>query len=488
MKNWKSLSLAALMLSFALPVSCGEVITTMVNWYSPIGQFNGNRLWMNDGYKYAKTVKNGQNYPLSINRLNLPAAIPEIGSPEFMKIVYAGAFEELQIMKSAGIDVVLYDSLPMPDYDPSKPLSYANSPTSHYMSFLEWLKAAKELNMKVGIFIDVQNYSGEYPKGYALNTQEWIKVIAGILDNLPADQTSLWKVNGVPAIIHFGTDSSGKRSPEKDAPAPDGGWRNVISELRKQGKQFYFIADMRVHIPEKGDWKNTGVNALYTFGPAGPSTFNADSSVEMKDFFTPLGLPYYFSISPGYYWRKVAYTEPDFKRIHAFYEKAVSEKTEKVHIMTWNDMGEDTDIWPSANKGDCLIDVFAYYNAWYKNGTPPKLAQEHLILAYPIAISDEKLTPAPHWGGGRWKSPDYAPKVFYWANLKEPRKLEIPGAGSVELPTGLSMGQFPSSVSPCEKLSVSINGKMQEAPGIVKSEKENLKIRYFDLLKGKPAN
>jgi len=467
----------------ALPVNAGEVITTVVNWYSPVGQFNGNQLWMhNGGYSYEGRVKRGQNYPTTWQRLAMPATAPAIGSPEYLKLTYEGAKAELLDMKAAGIDVALYDCLPMPDYDPAKPLTYANSPISHYLSFFEWLRAASECGMKVGVFLDIRNRSGDYPKGRDLNVQEWVKVISGVLDNLPKDKTAeaLWRVNGVPALIHFGTDSVCKAPPEKGDPAPDGGWRKVISELRKQGKKFYFVADMRTHIPEKAEWKHVA-DALYTFSPGGPDTYLADSGAEMKAFFAPMGIPYYFSTSPGYYWPKVAYVEPGFKRIHSAYAKAVAERAEKVHVLTWNDIGEDTDILPTANKGRCLLTVYAYYNAWYKNGTPPPLTEEHLILCYPLSVSPEKITPTQTWGNGRWKERGYAPRVFYWANLKTARKVEIAGVGTVELPAGLSMGEFAGLAGKCDALKVTVDGAVKELPGIVEKPKEDFRFRYVDL-------
>jgi hypothetical protein len=176
------------------------------------------------------------------------------------------------------------------------------------------------------------------------------------------------------------------------------------------------------------------------FAPASPATFMVDEQTIMSNYFS---IPFMWSVSPGYYNATVnAYTEPDFRRIHDTYLAAIKAGAKFMNVLTWNDFGEDTDIAPSADKGHSLLDIFTYYNQWFKSGKQPPVITDKVIISYPMRIPSEVHTKSPVFGGGRWVAPPYTPKVFYWANIKSGRTLEVSGVGKVELPSGLSMGEI----------------------------------------------
>jgi len=468
-----------------------RVFVVALSWFSRVGQMNGSRVWRKDGFNYA-AHKRGEimNYPLPPASFEMPASAPAIGSPDYYRLQYLGAKEDLQLMKSAGFDVALYDMLPVPDYDPAKPASIANEPLSRFDVFLEWLKAAEAVDMKAGIFADIANQSAEYPKRRSITGDEWRKIISGALANLP-DSKALWKENGVPAIMHFGSDDYFDK---KDAPVspdivPDGGWRQVLAKLRADGKKFFFVADVRPH--EKVlEWDSIA-DAVYIFAPAAPLSFLSGYQEEVSAKFKK---PYYWFVSCGYYRGGTSYTEPDFKRVHDAYMSAIMADAKDMVVESWNDMNEDHDIWPSANKGSCLLDVFSYYNKWFKAGSQPQIEKEMAFICYPKRIPETVVTKAPVWGGGRWKAPAFSPKVFYWSLLKSPRKVEIEGVGSVQLPAGLSLGElgtigkerFPETGV---RLKLSVDGAVREIPALTRTKLESqcsgeggLEFRYLDIL------
>ncbi len=458
-----------------------EVIVTYVSWKTPLGALNGNRQWQD--YAYDRAKKNGNNYPVFATPTRLPEKPPVIGSPEYMKLTMPFALETLTQMKQAGIDVMLYDCMPLPGYDPAQSWSYDNIPLASYGMLPVWLEAAAETGMKIGIFVEPSNYSGDCLQRYSPNPAQNRELLTAILANLPSGKAAdaLWRIDGAPVIIHFATDSCMGHAPDKNAPAPDGGWRDIIKELKKNNANFYFIADIRTHTPNRQIWSEFA-DAVYDFSPAGPANYAAETGEEMKKYFDKLNTPYIFSSSPGYYNRKV-YTEPEFKRIHNLYQSAIKNHADKIHIITWNDTVESTDIWPSHDKGHCLLDVYSYYNHWFKSGKQPAAEPEHIILAYPKVISSQITSPPLKWGGGRWTGRPYSPKVFYWANLQTPRRVKAGAAGEVLLPAGLSMGEFPGEMAVCDTLGVELDGATLSYPGVGTSDKEDLNFRYIDLLK-----
>lgn len=423
-----------------------QVIVGVLSWYSPLGALNGVHDFQSNGYLYraqAALGSNIANYPLPLG-VSYPNQAPVVGGLEFLDLSQKSASKSLQLMKLANFDVAAFDMLPWPAYQFDQPRLGDNQPFSHFPVFLQWLKAAADLKMKVALFADIQNLSGDYPQGYKLNVQEWTNVIKGALDGMKDvdgnDYKEVWKLNGKPAIFHFGTDSSSGAPPDSDPSAlkPDQGWRRVIQNVHDSGRSFSFIADVRPLYDNLAEWENF-VDGAYIFGPAAPAGFLKERQPQIASKFKKV--PFIWSVSPGYYNARIsAYTQPDFNRIHEAYQAAIAAHAPYMFVMTWNDFSEDTDIEPSVNKGSALLTVFRYYNEWFKAGSQPNWSgEDHIVLSYPLRIPRTVLTKPVVWG--LYKSPDFKPKMFYWAWVREPRNLTVDGVGEIKLPQGLSFGE-----------------------------------------------
>jgi len=246
-----------------------EVIVSVMCWYSPLGSLNGVRNWQVGGYQYERN-RSGEskaNFPVP-SGLKLPSQLVP-GSEEYHALLADAAKIELAKIKSGGFDVAVFDMLPWPAYDPGARASITNVPFNEFRTFLSWLKAGESVGIKVGFSPDVQNRSGDYPKGYKLNAEEWVRNLAGAYDQMK-DYPALWRIEGRPAAIHFGTSIlAGNSPPVPGDPDPDGGWRKVLSKLRESGKNFYFIADIRPLDKNIEEW-NLIADAVYSFAPAGP--------------------------------------------------------------------------------------------------------------------------------------------------------------------------------------------------------------------------
>lgn len=477
-----------------------ETVVSVMCWYSPLGSMNGVKNWQVGGYQYERN-RSGEskaNYPAA-SGLKLPPALV-IGSEEYRALQAEAAKLELDNIKRGGFDVAVFDMLPWPAYDPSAPLSISNVPFNEFQTFLSWLQAGEAVGVKVGLSPDVQNRSGDYPKGYKLNADEWTRNLAGAYDQIK-DYPALWRIEGRPAAIHFGTSIlAGNAPPVPGDPDPDGGWRKVLANLKAQGKNYYFVADIRPLDKNIEAWDKIA-DAVYSFAPAGPKNYFAEIHPILEKKFS---IPFLWTLSPGYFAPAVkSYTEPDFERIHKTYLAAIKSGTKRMVFLTWNDFGEDTDIAPSANKGNCLLDVVAYYNAWFKSGKLPDIAAEKIIVSYPVFIPENITFKTPVWGEpkknqeryevseavlkenpnwGDWAAPAYKPKVFYWALSKTKKVLEIPGAGKVELPVGLSFGEL--GLAKAGPMSATLAGKTIELPPVLAAVDDRdvgLRFRYVNL-------
>lgn len=479
-----------------------QTLVSVMSWYSRLGDLNGTTAWQAGGYRNQRnreglSQKNWRwpDFP------GLPATLIP-GSDAYLDHQERAAREDLRLMAEAGFDVALFDMLPWPDWHPDQPLAAKNVPLAHFQTFQRWLRAAESQAITVGLFPDIQNYSGDYPTGRVLTVAEWTASLTSAL-NLVRDAASLWRVDGRPAVFHFGTSSLCNKSPDPTAPAPDCGWREILKRVRDSGHNPYFIADVRPTEPERAAWDGI-VDAFHCFHPGGPPAY----LVEMQALLARRhAIPYVWSTSIGYYNPGLrSWSPPDFHRIHDVYVQALASGARFIHAMTWNDFGEDTDIAPSVFKGRCLLDVYAYYNRWFKDGQQPKTWGQHIILGYPRAIPATVMAKSVSWGTpesqrdvhkpeaqdlagrpawGDWRQPPYHPTVIWWARLDHARSLEIAGVGTVQLPAGVSMGE----VGPINPGPVTVGFGAGSSPislpavEAVETEKQRgLQYRYHDLL------
>jgi hypothetical protein len=59
-----------------------------------------------------------------------------------------------------------------------------------------------------------------------------------------------------------------------------------------------------------------------------------------------------------------------------------------VQIATWNDYSENTSIAPSVRHGNALLDLTAYYAAYFKNGVPPAITHDRVFLSHRTQLID----------------------------------------------------------------------------------------------------
>jgi hypothetical protein len=446
-----------------------ESIVTELSWYTPLGLVVNKTGWggvSNGNYNYQLQKESGiRNYPFPPDGVIMPTNAPAVGSDAYYDLQYQAALKsDLPKMKKSGFDVAVFDMQTDPQYNPALPLDGINAPLVHYKTFLKWINAAEQVGgIKVGLF--PQNAGSVYTNSIA----EWVKCLKGALDNLP-DSDAVWKIDNKPVMMMFGNWQDLK----DQGAAPCYGWKDVISSLRAT-HPFYFIVDTNPSITNYGEWSELA-DAGYCFGPAGPSGWltdtNTDGQMYMLNLFATQknypAMSFYPISSPGYYRAdsKVrAYTQPDFYRIHAVYISALDAGAERIHVLTWNDFGEDTDIMPSANKTSALLDVYSFYNTWLKTAIQPSAQDENITIAYPLHIPDTVLTPPVNWDEGRISPPflkTAAPntgRVFYWANVKTAQTLQVNSLTTVNLPAGLSMGEIANGIS-TGAVTVTLNGSL----------------------------
>lgn len=451
-----------------------QALVWVVSWMSPAGGIHDSELrWGKDNYAYLR-YREGEQVNFPSNLAWLPPSAPDYASDAFYRVQREGALRDLKLMKEGAFDVAVYDMQPEASFKAGQPLTPFNRPLKNFRIFEEWLDAAKECGMKAGLGLSVVMPSP--------SVEGMVNRLAAGLDAV-ADQPALWKIGDRPAVMSFGTSVTGWRkfAPDPRAPDPDGGWRDIIAGLRGQGHNPYFIAHAMPDDLHPEAWK-TFADAVWIFGPAASLSYQVGMHHHLARNVAR-ELPVVWSVSPGYYsGRMNAWTTPDFARIHSAYMAAMEANAESICVLTWNDFLEDTDIVPSDNKGRALLDIFAYYNLWFKSDRQPPISRERIVLAYPQCI--------PRNIRSRSGGDEYRPVVYYWALLNRPRTLSF-GGREVALAEGLSFGKIgeasPGSVSiQVDDRAISsraidaVEEEGREVDGLF--EGRGLQYRYLELL------
>ena len=126
------------------------------------------------------------------------------------------------------------------------------------------------------------------------------------------------------------------------------------------------------------------------------------------------------------------------------WEGAIRGGAEWVHIITWNDYSEATEIAPSSGIGYAFYDLSAYYVAWFKSGRPP-------TVPYDILYYFHRTQPAAPIRAGSRQAKIIAPlgteaprdEVEAVALLTAPGEIEITVGGRVRRqPAAAGMTSF----------------------------------------------
>jgi hypothetical protein len=128
--------------------------------------------------------------------------------------------------------------------------------------------------------------------------------------------------------------------------------------------------------------------------------------------------------------------------------KAIREKAQYAHVITWNDYSEATEIEPSSGTQFLFYDLSAYFISWFKLGRPPRIIRDTIYYSHRRQIFELGHAPRPDdkplklLGRGPVQN-----RVEMVALLTRPATLEIRQGDSVQrsdADAGLAVLQAPA--------------------------------------------
>ncbi|MDR3107552.1 MAG: hypothetical protein LBU05_05070, partial [Bifidobacteriaceae bacterium] len=414
-----------------------------MNWSPASGSLVKSDTWSDFGYQQARALNEQsttgviRNYPLASEALTGVTAMSPADSVND-NAVSAVLARDMAAIKAAGFDVVAIDTPPIPSAD-------ANSfPGLCGLDGVEYLgNAAAAEGLSSLILSDKKKVSdyptSEYPAGRYLTQAEWTELYQDYVE-FGTDAVNDWYYleDGRPVIMQFAAtdgamalDAAGVD--QLTGAAALAAWGQVGAATN--GKYYLdFRSGEAASIPAGEQFGG------FAFTPAVSQAitnrFAASAGAADRDVV--------WTVSPGYYNAGVgangAFAPPDFTRLHAGYQAAIAAaaqgETDKLLFITWNDLLEDTDIQPSANKGEAMTRLTAFYNEWFKTGVQPQLDEPLVVIATPLRHPEQVKTAGSVTDSAA--SGEYADfgALHYWVFSPQATTLRLNGDVIAAVPGG----------------------------------------------------
>lgn len=227
-----------------------------------------------------------------------------------------------------------------------------------------------------------------------------------------------------------------------------GYWQNVLGDLEKRGIRSVFIPILLA-------WRRQApafAGLSYAMSAWGERDLDAIEGRGFQGFFTAMAPHTSLTMMPvapqdvrpkvGKFWET-----RNTDAFRALWGLAIRQSTRLVHIVTWNDYSESSGISPSAGTQFVFYDLAAYYNDWYKTGSPPPIVHDAIYYSERTQIIPDQATDYANVTMQRVGPTPLSNRVQMLAFLTAPATLQISLGGRVsrqEEQAGLAFFSIPA--------------------------------------------
>jgi hypothetical protein len=183
---------------------------------------------------------------------------------------------------------------------------------------------------------------------------------------------------------------------------PGGFWREVIADLREAGVGVFFVPDLvsAGPVPEAVAASPAAASAvkisdgLTDWGFRDLARLDAQRAAPLRHTTTPTWMQ---PVAPQDARPKVAaFSEADnTEMFRASWQEVFRQDADYVHLITWNDYGESTEVAPSTGTQFLFYDLNRYFIDWYKAGAPPRIIRDAIYYSHRTQIFDPAHPPCP---------------------------------------------------------------------------------------------
>jgi hypothetical protein len=169
-------------------------------------------------------------------------------------------------------------------------------------------------------------------------------------------------------------------------------WLDVIDDLRREGVSIYFIPDLVGGGPAASPLTKVA-DAVTDWGVRESSQLPKESRLRPTD---PRPTTWMQPIAPQDERPKehIFWEANNTEMFRATWATAIHEDADYVHLITWNDYGESTEVGPSTGTQFLFYDLNKYFIDWYKTGRPAVITSDAIYYSLRTQIFDPNRPPS----------------------------------------------------------------------------------------------
>jgi hypothetical protein len=240
-------------------------------------------------------------------------------------------------------------------------------PSPHWDNLLHLMAAVRDVDpgFRIAPMIDA-----------AANDAKAIQQIAAALARIARDPALLRTGDGRLVLSAFSAERQ-----------PAAWWAALLAGLSENGAGLFFV-------PLFQGWRRYAAEfAAISAGFSDWGIRTAAGSASLRDAAAlahALGRIWMAPVAPQLFRPKnLFYAEAgNSAAFRAQWEAAIEGRADWVHLITWNDYGEGTEIAPSTGIQYAFYDLAAFYISWFKTGQPPVITRDVLYYLHRVHRSD----------------------------------------------------------------------------------------------------
>lgn len=231
---------------------------------------------------------------------------------------------------------------------------------------------------------------------------------------------------------------------------PPGFWKDLIDDMATRGAPVAFMPDF---LNPKPAALYAGLSYGMTFwGDRDVDAIEKGGLVRTAQLLRMLTRVWMAPVIP----QDVRPKDSNFFEAHnsalfrSLWEAALSQNANYVHLITWNDYSEGSEIAPSSGTQFVFYDLSAYYTSWFKSGREPRITKDAIYYLHRRQIYEPGRTPRPDDIPMKLRGETpVSNDVEMIAFLVRPATLEIEEGGQrydLDVPAGLQVFRVPAQV------------------------------------------
>ena len=164
-------------------------------------------------------------------------------------------------------------------------------------------------------------------------------------------------------------------------------WTEVLDQLQEAGNRVAFVPDFLDLVGHAEQFRGVSFGETL-WGPRDPVLAASPVLLRAEQYFRSEVPVWMAPVAPQGVSPKVSlfWESENTQLFRTLWMQAINDGAQYVHILTWNDYGESTEVQPSSGTQFLFYDLCAFYIQWFKFGEPPVISRDVIYYCHRTEI------------------------------------------------------------------------------------------------------